>query len=560
MKFHSKLNVEHTLFPYQQKDMERVVKSFSEHDKVCFQASTGYGKTYSFCTIAKWYKKNYNKKSIILCNREELVQQSVDTLNNIGLTAEKIIPNKKTYHHISDVYVAMEQTLYNKLQKDPNFLENVGLVIIDECHIQFGVKHFEYFKDKKLLGFTATPIIYKKETYFICDKCNTEHPEDTECCNIELMEWSRPITMSMYYDTIVVGTNISELIEYGQIVKEINFTVDVDLSNLKTDSSGEYTSKSLESTFNNSDVIHDVLLNYENIALGKRTIIFTSSTKNNVTILNSFLEKGYNAKLLDSVNVMTESRKSTIDWFNNTPDAILINTSTLTTGFDSKEVECIILNRATTSLSLYLQMVGRGARSSQKIYKDSFIVIDLGGNVKRFGAWSDSNRDWEDIFYNGTSKPKAKLESIEMVKECKGCGALIAKNLQACDICNEPIEKAKKHDPEQSNEIAKAIELPNPPKGQKIIEYVKHHNGDLSIAIKILHNQMVDLFIYHGVTKELYLNTKRNGNLKKKITKICRPIYFLFVKSDLEYGNNIKLDTFLNKIENKIDKHYEKKK
>ena len=147
-----------------------------------------------------------------------------------------------------------------------------------------------------------------------------------------------------------------------------------------------------------------------------------------------------------------------------------------------------------------------------------------------------------------------------MVKECKGCGALIAKNLQACDICNEPIEKAKKHDPEQSNEIAKAIELPNPPKGQKIIKYVKHHNGDLSMAIKILHNQMVDLFIYHGVTKELYLNTKRNGNLKKKITKICRPIYFLFVKSDLEYGNNIKLDTFLNKIENKIYKHYEKKK
>ena len=59
-------------------------------------------------------------------------------------------------------------------------------------------------------------------------------------------------------------------------------------------------------------------------------------------------------------------------------------------------VEAIILNRATKSLTLYYQMIGRGSR----IYKvkDSFNVIDLGNNFHRFGPWGSTNLDWQRIF------------------------------------------------------------------------------------------------------------------------------------------------------------------
>lgn len=41
---------------------------------------------------------------------------------------------------------------------------------------------------------------------------------------------------------------------------------------------------------------------------------------------------------------------------------VLVNAKMLTTGFDAPNVFTVILNMATLSLSLYLQMLGRGSR------------------------------------------------------------------------------------------------------------------------------------------------------------------------------------------------------
>jgi type I site-specific restriction endonuclease len=68
----------------------------------------------------------------------------------------------------------------------------------------------------------------------------------------------------------------------------------------------------------------------------------------------------------------------------------------LTTGFDEPSVETIILNRATKSLTLYFQMIGRGSRVLPN--KEEFTVIDLGNNVARFGMW-DAPMDWKEIFH-----------------------------------------------------------------------------------------------------------------------------------------------------------------
>ena len=82
-------------------------------------------------------------------------------------------------------------------------------------------------------------------------------------------------------------------------------------------------------------------------------------------------------------------------WFRETPDAILTSVSILTTGFDEPTIDTIILNRATKSLTLYYQMIGRGSRILNN--KSSFSVIDLGNNCHRFGPWG-SDLDWKAIF------------------------------------------------------------------------------------------------------------------------------------------------------------------
>ena len=84
--------------------------------------------------------------------------------------------------------------------------------------------------------------------------------------------------------------------------------------------------------------------------------------------------------------------------------------SILTTGFDEPTVESIILNRATRSLTLYFQMIGRGSRVLPN--KTEFNVIDMGNNIARFGPW-DAPIDWQEIFHF----PDFYLENIKNDEE-----------------------------------------------------------------------------------------------------------------------------------------------
>ena len=90
-----------------------------------------------------------------------------------------------------------------------------------------------------------------------------------------------------------------------------------------------------------------------------------------------------------------KDRKTVLQWFKVTPHAILTSVSILTTGFDEPTVNTIILNRATKSLGLYYQMIGRGSRILKD--KPTFSVIDLGNNMHRFGDWG-ADLDWQKIF------------------------------------------------------------------------------------------------------------------------------------------------------------------
>lgn len=553
------MNIKHTLFPFQERDMKRVIEEFKEHRKVLFCANTGYGKTYSFCTVAKWFVHNYKQKAIILCHREELVEQATETCVRMGMTVEKILPKTKRLHHISDVYIAMEKTLDNRLAKNSKYLRDVGLVIIDETHSQLFNKHIEYFSKQKILGFTATPVLNERITYFKCDRCRSESNTPDFCCNMEMIEWSRPKTMSMFYDNIVVGASVDELIDFGQIVRDYNIVEKFgNIEDLREDSSGEFSKASQNKVFANPEAVFNVLKSYEQYCKGKKTMIFNSSTNVNKMVYDKFFEAGYNCKMFDSVNDSELSRKEVVDWFNSNDDAVLINTNIFTTGFDSREVQAIILNRATTSLSLFLQMVGRGARSSTKIYKDYFTVIDGGGNIDRHQKWSDPTRDWNKIFFEGLGRDRAKKEQPTKVTECPDCGFLYERSESQCPNCGfKPAPKPKK-EKIQSDSILVPIDDVPLPNGDKIADYAIIKGENIHFAFKVLQEQILDLFIFHAVSKELFEKTKKNGNFEKRIGELVRPVYFTLIrKSEFQKDTNRTLAYVIKKTKEKLEKYYE---
>jgi superfamily II DNA/RNA helicase len=172
------------------------------------------------------------------------------------------------------------------------------------------------------------------------------------------------------------------------------FTYDVNLHGLKIGSNGDFTVSSSEMVYGNFFMQEKLLFAYEEVAVGNKTLIFNSGIETSIRVEETFKKRGYKIRHLDST-FSEKDRKDVLEWFKVTPDAILSSVGILTTGFDEPTVETIILNRATRSLTLYHQMIGRGSRKLPN--KSQFKLIDLGNNVRRFGLWQDFI-NWQDAF------------------------------------------------------------------------------------------------------------------------------------------------------------------
>lgn len=539
-------------YPDQEISINSIISELKKRDRLLYQLPTGGGKTAIFSFIAKQWYLETNQKALIVVHREVLINQSATTLRKIGMTVETVVASKKSLNHLSKSYVAMVRTLINRLKIDPDFVKEIGLIICDEAHLLLFEEVFQYFPLVKILAVSGTPAVLKKVSFCKCTRCGKVSDIIDVCCNIEMFEYSRTFTLSEIYEHIIIGTPIIELINNGRLVKPIYYDFGkVHHKDLKIDSK---TNDYDDEEFSSENAVANVVLQYEKIHKGEKTLIFNSSTKTNLSVYNQFIEAGYkNVKLLDSVNEC-DSQKSILKWFEETPDAILLNCSILTTGFDEPTLQGIILNRATKSISLYHQMVGRVARVCDTIYKEFAKVTDLGGNIEAHGKWEDYV-DWEAYFYGTNEKPKPKKEALENVIQCTECGMIHSKSLLQCPECG--FEKAVYRQKQQlSNAVAVLIDDYPLPDGGKIAKYAKKNKKDLSFAYTILINQTVDLFIYRYVTKASYLKSLGNGQFHDSIKNIfTKPMRTFAVQFDRRSMRTF--DNLLKSVKSKLDTHYQ---
>jgi type I site-specific restriction endonuclease len=196
------------------------------------------------------------------------------------------------------------------------------------------------------------------------------------------------------YDELIVGDTIQNLIDNGFLAKATTYSYDVGLTSLKVGINGDYTVKSSDDLYTNMVMQEKLWHSYTQKSLGKKTLIFNNGINTSLYVYETFKEAKLPIRHLDNTTT-PEDRKEILQWFKKTPDAILTSVGILTTGFDEPTVETIILNRATKSLTLYFQMIGRGSRKLPN--KNSFNVIDLGNNALRFGLWNETI-NWQHIF------------------------------------------------------------------------------------------------------------------------------------------------------------------
>ncbi len=372
---------EKKLYNYQLEDLNTIFEYLEDSPddvNLLYQLPTGGGKTVVFSEIARRFIQKTNKKVVVLTHRIELSSQTSKMLNDFGVKNKIINSDVKELDDQDDFtcFVAMVETLNNRLQDEKVKIKNIGLVIIDEAHYNSFRKLFKYFRKSIILGVTATPL----------------------SSNIKL-------PMKDNYKKLIVGESIGALIKRKFLAKANMYNYDVSLRTLKLGISGDYTVKSSDELYGNQSMLGKLLTAYEEIGKGTKTLIFNNGISTSKYVYETFKKAGYNIRHLDNKNNASE-RKEILQWFSETPNAILTSVSILTTGFDEPTVETIILNRATRSLTLYFQMIGRGSRILPN--KDEFTVVDLGNNMARFGMW-DAPIDWQEIFHF----PDFYLENIK---------------------------------------------------------------------------------------------------------------------------------------------------
>lgn len=550
-------------FPYQQKGLDEIKEKFQSCDSLVYQLCTGGGKTAIFSFLTKWWIETHQSNVLILAHRTEILSQTEETLSAIGIGSEVVSSKVRHLKHHSRVYIAMVETANNRLKRNPYFFSNIGLIIADECHILVFPKVFVHFKSAKILGCTATPCVLKRITFYKCPYCRTNSELPGECCDEELQEWTRPYALSEIYEDIVVGPDISEIIEFGSVVPEITFDKKyVDESALRVDADGEFTTESVDNQYGSESAVFNCVLNYKELCAGKKTIVFNSSAKTNLAVYERFLQEGItNVRMFDSVNKEESGcRQELLKWFAETDDAVLLNVGVFTTGFDSREVQAIMLNRPIGSLALFLQCVGRGGRASRLIYKPNFILVDGGGNVTRFGEWSIS-RDWRQIFFKGNGKERAKAINAMDIQSCEGCGALFPKSESICPECGEEVQPGtpKQRAVRESEEVLTPIKNIPPPNGESIYKYTISRQENINFAFKIMITQVVDLFRYYRITKPVYEKTRSNGELDRKLKRIIQSCYFVLLrKPDIQTEGRRTLANLLERTKTQLEKYYEK--
>ena len=369
------------LYDYQHGAIDVIFERLKNHParyNLLYQLPTGGGKTVIFSEIARRFILATGKKVLILTHRLELCSQTSQMLEEFGVinmvinSAVKELPVPNEFM----CFVAMAETLNNRLRAKILNLDNVGLMIVDEAHYNSFGKLFQFYEKGVVLGVTATPL----------------------SSNIN-------IRMKDNYDEFIMGESISKLIDMGFLARAVTYHYHVGLTSLKVGRNGDYTVSSSERLYNNHAMQDKLLSAYREKSIGKKTLIFNNGIATSQYVYATFQEAGYDIKHLDHTH-NTRERREILQWFKKKPDAILTSVSILTTGFDEPTVESIILNRATKSLTLYFQMIGRGSRVLPN--KKEFMVIDLGNNLNRFGLW-DSEVDWESIF----KSPELYLADIQ---------------------------------------------------------------------------------------------------------------------------------------------------
>ena len=250
-------------------------------------------------------------------------------------------------------------------------------MLIDEAHLyprEADSMLGRFLKDSGIthvLGITATPV-----------KLQTNINPGGGYYSKLVMLTSRSKKGNFFKDILHVG-QVSEMVRLGywSPLKYTSSAFDDSLLVFNT-SKSEYTDESVRKAYKANGGLQRVCDALSAHPERRHILAYVPSVEDAVSLAAAYPNSGVVYGEQDK-----REREEVIRRFKAGELRVIFNVRVLSTGFDYTGIDCIVLGISAASIALYYQIIGRGTRIDPDKY--DCLVIDLGGNVKRFGRVED---------------------------------------------------------------------------------------------------------------------------------------------------------------------------
>ena len=394
------------LRPYQAADATKIEYNLKANRRTLYVLPTGGGKTITFSHLAKKWVEN-GGNVIFVTHRDFLVSQTALAIYQMTNFAPICIVQERTAreaHALTGhalINTNFVVTMIGRAGKAKKFINKKSLIIIDEGHHAVAKTWLDFLQfaheaGASILGVTATP----------------ERLDGRGLREI--------------FDVMICGPSIKWLTDNDYLTphKVISARFS-DYEKLRV-VAGEYKALEIDQIFG------DPVGLWKFYAENHATIAFTHSISAAEKLKNMFLAADISAATIHS-KLTDRQRRTAVKALAERKIKVLVSVDVISEGFDVPLVECVIMQRKTASLQVYLQQIGRGLRKSDG--KDALVVIDNVGNVHQHG-FADDDRNWS---LDAPRRKKLDRSAFTDYRGCPNCGFTIHKKSRTCPVCGTTI-------------------------------------------------------------------------------------------------------------------------
>lgn len=370
--------MKYILREYQKRASDAAVSMFMRRNKDqkngLLVLPTGAGKSLVISDIAA----RIDAPLLVFNPSKEILEQNVAKFQSYGIWDYGVYSASVHKKDINRVTFATIKSVMNHMEDFAHF----KYILIDECHQvnSYAGQYNEFIEsaDRVVIGLTATPYRLMRGEYGqpILKFITRTRPRVFQCL--------------LYY------CQISDLLAKGYLANlmyyDLTGRTSFDIRRVRTNSTGaDFDENSMRMELERSG-FRDELTNWVVRVLNpkkgqprKGVLVFTQFVKESDYLVKQLNKMGIASKVV-SADTPKREREMIIKDFKEGRIRVVANAATLTTGFDYPELDTVVMARATMSLSLWYQIVGRAIRPCPG--KLGWIV-DLCGNIQRFGHVED---------------------------------------------------------------------------------------------------------------------------------------------------------------------------